>query len=108
MLNFSGQPRLFLCKEPINMKKSFEGLSALVERLFPGELFNLSYFIFINRRRDHLKVLYWDNDGFAIWTKRLEKGTFLIKTNSIMLSRKEFLMILEGVTPRTIHPRFVR
>jgi len=106
MLSLSGQPKLFLCKDPINMKKSFEGLGGLVERLFPGELFNSCYFIFFNRRRNHLKVLYWDNDGFAIWMKRLEKGAFCIKTDETSLSRKDFLMILEGITPKRIQRRF--
>jgi len=106
MLNLNGQPKLFLCKDPINMKKSFEGLSGLVESLFPGELFNPCYFVFLNRKRDHIKVLYWDNDGFAIWTKRLEKGAFCIKTDATTLDRKEFLMILEGVTPKRIQKRF--
>lgn len=76
MLTIPGNTRLFLCQSPINMRKSFEGLSAVVERLFPRELLSEAFFIFLNRHRDHIKVFFWDKDGFVIWYKRLEKGIF--------------------------------
>lgn len=60
----------------MNMKKSFEGLSVVVDQLFPGELLSGAFFIFLNRGKDHMKILLWDKDGFVIWYKRLEKGTF--------------------------------
>ena len=69
MLTLPGNARLFLCQHPVNMKKSFEGLSAIVEGLFPGELFSGTFFIFLNRRKDHLKVLFWDADGWVIYTR---------------------------------------
>jgi len=107
MLTLPGNPHLFLCHQPINMRKSFEGLSALVEQLFPGELLTGAFFIFLNRRQDHMKVLYWDIDGLAIWFKRLEKGSFSRKGNEkAMMTRREFLMLLEGVTPKRLQPRF--
>jgi transposase len=85
------------------MRKSFEGLSALVEELFPGELLSGSFFIFLNRRRDHMKVLYWDQDGLVIWFKRLEKGTFSWKWGeAASLDRRSFLMLLEGITPKRL------
>ena len=76
MLTISGHARFFLCQHPVSMRKSFEGLSAVVEDLFPHELLTGALFIFINRRRDHMKILFWDGDGLVIWFKRLEKGTF--------------------------------
>jgi transposase len=89
------------------MRKSFEGLSAAVEETFPGELLSGAFFIFLNRRRDHMKVLYWDADGFAIWSKRLEKGTFSRKENGeSSISRREFLMLLEGITPKRLRMRY--
>lgn len=57
MLTIPGNIRFFLCQHPVSMRKSFEGLSALVEQLFPAELFTGALFIFLNRRRDHMKVL---------------------------------------------------
>jgi len=106
-LNLSGNVRLFLCREPVNMRKSFEGLSALVEELFPGELLSGAFFIFLNRRKDHVKVLFWDTDGLVIWFKRLEKGSFRYKFGEdIFIERKAFLMMLEGVTPKRIQVRY--
>jgi transposase len=107
MLNVSSNTRLFLYQKPIKMHKSFEGLSAAVEEAFPGELLSGAYFIFLNRLGDHMKVLYWDGDGLAIWYKRLEKGRFLKKNHEkISIDRREFFMLLEGVTPQKIQPRY--
>jgi len=107
MLTLPGNPRLFLCQHPVSMRKSFEGLSAQVEQLFPGELLTGAFFIFLNRKQDHMKVLYWDTDGLAIWFKRLEKGSFPKKENKqAKMTRREFLMLLEGITPKRLQPRF--
>jgi transposase len=56
------------------MRKSFEGLSTLVDAAFPGKLLTGALFLFLNRRRNLIKILVWDGDGFAIWYKRLERG----------------------------------
>lgn len=106
MLTIPGNTRLFICQHPVNMRKSFEGLSAIVEELFPNELFSGSLFIFLNRRKDHMKVLFWDKDGLVIWFKRLEKGTFSWEWgDSISLDRRSFLMLLEGVVPKRLQVR---
>lgn len=108
MLAIPGNARLFLYQQPISMRKSFEGLSAAIEQLFPGELLSGAFFIFINRTKDHMKVLFWDKDGFVIWYKRLEKGTFSWKWGDPKsLGRREFLMLLEGVVPKRLQARFV-
>ena len=60
MLTIPGNARLFICQSPVNMRKSFEGLSALVEELFPDELLSGALFIFLNRRKDHIKVFFWE------------------------------------------------
>jgi transposase len=107
MLIIPGNARLFLCQSPINMQKSFEGLSATVEKLFPGELLSGAFFIFLNRHRDRMKVLLWDKDGFIIWYKRLEKGHFTWKWgDSKSFDRRAFLMLLEGIIPKRLQPRF--
>lgn len=106
MLSIPGNARLFLCQEPISMRKSFEGLSALVEQLFPEELLSGALFIFLNRRKDHMKVLYWDKDGLAIWFKRLEKGSFAWKGGTeSLIDRRTFFMLLEGITPKRLQVR---
>lgn len=98
--------RIFLCKDPINMRKSFEGLGAIIEQLFPGELLSGALFVFLNRQKSCLKALFWDRDGFAIWYKRLEKGSFHAHARGNILDRREFLMLLEGITPQKIRPDF--
>jgi transposase len=107
MLSIPGQARLFLCQHPVSMRKSFEGLSALVEQLFPEQLLSGALFVFLNRRKDHMKVIFWDKDGLVIWFKRLEKGSFSWKWGSdSQIDRREFLMLLEGVTPKKLQSRY--
>ncbi len=107
MLAISSNARIFFFQESVDMRKGIEGLSSHVEIFCSGELMTGAYFVFINRSKDKMKVLYWDNDGFAIWWKRLEKGSFHLLGNSKMLiERKEFFMLLEGITPQRIQKRF--
>ena len=107
MLMLPSNARLYLCDRPTTMHKSFEGLSGLIEHLFPGELLSGAFFIFLNRKRDHMKVLTWDGDGFVIYFKRLEKGTFAWKWgDTSQLDRRAFLMLLEGITPKRLQHRF--
>ena len=89
------------------MRKSFEGLSALVDGAFPGKLLTGSLFLFLNRRRNLIKILYWEGDGFVIWYKRLEQGTFSGCFSARReLSRQQFVLLLEGVVPKRLSKRF--
>ena len=107
MLALSANTRIFLYQETIDMRKGFEGLSGLVETAFTGELTSGAYFVFLNWKRDRMKVLYWDEDGLAIWYKRLEKGSFpKPKKEGLIIERKEFFMMLEGIVPMRIQKRF--
>lgn len=107
MLALGAHMRFFFCQQPVNLNKSFEGLGALVQELFPNELFSGAFFIFLNRRRSQMKVLVWDGDGFVIWCKRLEKGTFQWQWGQqAVIDRKRFLMLLEGIAPKRIQRRF--
>lgn len=76
MLNFSHQTRVFLFQEPVDMRKSFRGLCLLAESVLKEDPASGHWFAFINRRRDRLKLLGWDGQGFWIWYKRLESGVF--------------------------------
>lgn len=107
MLTLPANVRIFLCKDPISMRKSFEGLGTAVEQLFPGELLSGALFIFLNRERNRMKVLFWDRDGFAIWYKRLERGSFAHNPQHNTLDRREFLMLLEGIEPKKIRSQFL-
>lgn len=89
------------------MRKSFEGLSTLVDTAFPGKLLTGSLFLFLNRRRNLIKILYWEGDGFVIWYKRLERGTFSgCFGGRLELSRQQFVLLLEGVVPKRLSRRF--
>jgi transposase len=76
MLNFSYQTRVFLFTDPVDMRKSFRGLCQLAESVLEEDPASGDWFAFINRRRDRLKLLGWDGQGFWIWYKRLESGVF--------------------------------
>src|SRR5271156_6681807 len=103
MLAISANARIFFFQSSIDMRKGVEALSSLVEKQFVGELLSGAYFVFVNRAKDKIKVLYWDNDGFAIWWKRLEKGSFrLLGIDKALIDRKEFFMLLEGIIPHRV------
>lgn len=88
-----GVTRIFFYDQPVDMRKSFEGLGLLVDRCYPGTLFTGSIFLFLNRTRNLIKIPYWDGDGFAIWYKRLESGTFSgFFSGQIELSRQQFTL----------------
>jgi len=106
MLSISGDAKIYVCLKPADLRKGFDQLAALTEKLFPKKLLTFAYFVFFNRSRNRIKVLYWDVDGLAIWYKRLEKGTFSQKIEQECLDRKAFLMLLEGITPQKIQKRF--
>jgi len=76
MLNFSPNLRIFLAIDPTDMRKSFDGLFALVENVINENPLSGHLFLFRNRKRDRVKLLYWDQDGLVIWYKRLEEGSY--------------------------------
>lgn len=108
MLSFSGTAKIYLYRGITDMRRSFNGLCGLVEEHFPGQLLQNSYFIFSNRRRNFVKIIYFDKDGLAIWYKRLEKGKFNLPGDGekAVLDRRELMLLLEGVTPLKIESRF--
>ena len=77
MLLPEGHLRVWLCTEAVDMRKSFDGLSALVKNLLNEDPLNGHLYVFINRRRTQMKILYFDRSGYAIWSKRLEQGQFV-------------------------------
>ncbi len=102
-----GAHTIYLYQGAADMRRSFDGLSILVHNAFPGQLLTGGMFVFMNRRRNMLKVLYWDEDGLAIWSKRLERGMFKIgKNGQTKITRREFNMLLEGIEPRRLNRRF--
>jgi transposase len=76
MLSLPASVRVYLSTQPADMRKGFDGLCVLVQQVFQRDPLEGHLFLFLNRRRDRLKILYWDRDGLALWYKRLELGTF--------------------------------
>jgi transposase len=68
--------RVFLCTKPTDMRKGFDGLFGMVHEFLGQDPLSGHLFLFLNRRRDRVKVLFWERDGLVIWYKRLEAGTF--------------------------------
>jgi transposase len=101
--------RAFLCTRSVDMRKSFDGLSGLVEECFRQDLLDGHLFLFVNRRRDRIKVLYFDHDGLAIWYKRLEVGGFQVPDagdrDGIELDAAQLAMILSGIDLKTARRR---
>jgi len=81
--------RVYLCVSACDMRKSFDGLRALVRDAMELDAFAGHLFVFGNRRRDRVKILYWDRDGFAVWAKRLEQGTYAMPFGDSGEKRKE-------------------
>ncbi|MGO9228813.1 MAG: IS66 family insertion sequence element accessory protein TnpB [Bryobacteraceae bacterium] len=78
MIHLPASVRVYLCLTPCDMRKSFDGLHALVREHLELDALAGHLFVFASRRKDRVKILYWDRDGFALWSKRLEEGTYAI------------------------------
>ena len=81
MIQMLASVRVFVCTQPTDMRKGFDGLSGLAEHVLRQDPLSGHLFVFRNRARDRIKVLYWDHDGLAVWYKRLERGTFQLPTD---------------------------
>lgn len=103
MIGLPGQGRIYLRRTATDMRKSFDGLSGLVRGEFERDPLSGDLFVFLNRRRNLVKVLYWDRDGFALWGKRLERGRFLAPPGtSPEVDRTALTLLLEGVKARVL------
>ena len=98
--------RIFLCTTPTNMNYSFDRLMGRAEEIFDQDPTSGHLFLFLNRNRDRLKILFWDRDGFCIVYKRLEVGTFQMLTTTndgegIELEYSQLVKLLGGLDLRT-------
>jgi len=95
--------RVWLYAQPTDMRKSFSGLSALAKHALGEEPTSGDLFVFINRRRTYIKVLYFDRGGFCVWSKRLEQGQFHYPTqqgDKVALDVTGLKLLLEGIDTR--------
>jgi transposase len=89
MIHLPASVRVYLCLTACDMRKSFDGLHALVREHLELDPFAGHLFVFSSRRRDRIKILYWDRDGFAVWSKRLEAGTYAVPLGEAAERRRE-------------------
>jgi len=103
MLNFTGSLKVYLATEPVDLRKSFTGLYALTVNHLKVDPQSGALFVFTNRRRNRVKILYWDGTGLWVMTKRLEKGTFSwpqgvkVKNGRLALQPEALALLLDGV-----------
>lgn len=108
MLQIGSNARVFIAVGPTDMRKSINGLSILVEAELDGELFGGDYFVFCNRAKSIIKILYWDRSGFCLWQKTLDKGRYHWPMNEQDLMRvraEELMWLLEGLDIAQAHER---
>ena len=107
MFGLSAAVRVYLATKPADMRKSFDGLFALASGLALDPLSG-HLFVFVNRRRDRIKVLYWDRDGLAVWAKRLERGTFRLPiagADRLEMTTADLAALLAGIDLNTARRR---
>ena len=112
----TGAVRIFVCTKPADMRKGFDGLSGMVQEFLGQDPLSGHLFLFFNKRRDRVKILFWDRDGLLIGYKRLEAGTFqnldpasrtdqLSGPAGLELSATDLALILSGIDLTTARRR---
>jgi len=106
MLSFTGSLKVYLATEPVDLRKSFNGLYALTSQVLKEKPENGALFVFTNKRRNRVKILNFDGTGLWVMIKRLEKGTFSwpkgvdVKNGKLSLSPEALALLLDGVDMR--------
>lgn len=104
MLSLPPSVRVFVATGATDMRKSFDALCALTQTMLKEDPFSGHLFVFVNRRRDRAKILYWDRSGFCLLYKRLEEGTFRVPERREIEAR-ELMMLLEGLDATQVRER---
>jgi transposase len=110
MLSISNAYRYYFYIHRADMRKNFDGLSGIVQNQFTHSPLSGDVFIFINKRCNQVKLLHWQGDGYAIYYKRLEKGTYelpqLTNTSALVkLKAQDLLLIIEGISLLSVQKR---
>jgi transposase len=110
MLAVNATTRVYLYMRNVDMRRSYDGLMAIVQTEFARDIRLGDYFMFVNKRRDRIKIMWWDRDGLAIFMKRLEAGTVQkpIITNdakSLIIDQAQLAMLLTGIDVSNITRR---
>lgn len=112
MLSLSSQVRIFLARDPCDMRKSFPGLIGLTESVLREDPLSGHLFVFINRRRDRIKLLYWGGTGFCIWYQQLEQGSYQLPDaatadarEGLEITASQLSLILDGIDLGSVRQR---
>lgn len=108
MLNVPTPVRVFLYTARTDMRKSFSGLHGLIVESLKQDPLSGDWFVFVNRRRDRIKIMLWERDGFVIFYKQLQSGTFALPAHdgdSLTLTAQQLMLILAGVDLCQTRPR---
>ena len=102
--------RLHLYAKSVDMRRSFDGLHAIVQSEFNRDILGGDIFLFLNKRRDRIKILWWDGDGLAIFMKRLEAGTYQLPKItadqvSLVMDRTQVELLLSGIELSSVKRR---
>lgn len=104
-----GQLRVYLYGQPADLRRSFDGLQALVRQGLGSDPLDGGLYVFINRRGNQIRVLYFDRSGFCLWAKRLEAGRFISDWRTVRSQRMDWTglkLLLEGIEPARRRKRF--
>ena len=108
MLSLPPTVRIFVAVPPADLRRGFDGLAQLAREALQQDPFSGHLFVFSNRRRDRIKILYWDRDGYVIWMKRLERGSLCWpspRDTRVELTAAELAAILGGIDLSTTRRR---
>jgi transposase len=114
VLSLPPSVRIFIYTQPADMRRSFDGLAAMTREFIKQDPLSGHLFVFFNRRRDRVKILFWDRTGLCLWYKRLEEGVFKLPAfikphqHSMEMNSADLSLILEGIdlTHAKRHKRF--
>jgi transposase len=105
MLNLTPSTKIYLCNQPVDMRKSFDALSGIIETHFGQNPLCGHLFVFFSKQRDRMKILFWQLDGFVLYYKRLEGGTFswleYLEAGETEILASDFELLLAGINPTT-------
>ncbi len=97
MLSLPASIRILVCRDPVDFRKAHDGLVAIVRTHLRSDPLDGSLYLFLNRRRDRVKLLQWDGNGLWLHYKRLERGTFRALDSGSEITRAQLGMLLEGI-----------
>ena len=106
ILNLPPSVRIYLATQPVDMRKAFEGLSACVQHVLERDPYSGHLFVFVNRRADRCKILWYDGNGYALYYKRLERGRFHLLADAedrracVEVRASDLALVLQGIDLR--------